>query len=88
VVSYIDSTDQVGVAVTVYVCIREVLGSKPDLDIGHPDRGVLWFSLVPAGKFGENTQIMARLFFFQILYSSLFASHTTRHYIECTGYID
>jgi hypothetical protein len=43
-------TEQASVAVMLYTCVREVLGSYPTKRTAHPDLGFSWFYSVLLGK--------------------------------------
>jgi hypothetical protein len=50
-------TEQFGLAVTVQICIRDMLGSNLTLDSYCPERGFSLFSPIPESKFRNNTSI-------------------------------
>jgi hypothetical protein len=50
-------TKQIGVAVKLLACIREVLGLNLSRDTSYPDRGFLWFFSVLPGKYRDITSI-------------------------------
>jgi hypothetical protein len=47
-------SEQVGVAVTIWTCIWEVLGSNLNHHTGYHELGIYWLASAPPGKHREN----------------------------------
>jgi hypothetical protein len=72
-------TDEAGVAVTLWTCNRNVLGSNPGRNTGYPPRDISWFSSDPVGNCWDNASIRS----VHTYYTSLYANpkNVIPHYV-------
>jgi hypothetical protein len=61
----------------LWLLIHEDLGSNLDPEIGYPDWGFLWFSLVPLGKCWDGVLDQVTTTSFCILFNQLLINHLT-----------